>query len=254
MKLMHKYFAKTSFMGKPAFFLTKCHSTNDIASEMATKKSVKEGTVVYAIHQSAGRGQRGNTWESEPGKNLTFSVIFYPRFLDISDNFFLNIFTSLAIHDFLIDYIPENLSIKWPNDIMWAKGKISGILIENSIRSNRFEYSVIGIGLNVNQKKFKTRNAISMSQICDQEYNSEELLEHLFRSLENRYNQLKRLENEALYTDYISSLYWKDELHVFRTDEAFNGIIRGIDNSGRLIVETDRGINSYMFKEIEYLQ
>ncbi|MFC2125820.1 biotin--[acetyl-CoA-carboxylase] ligase [Bacteroidota bacterium] len=251
---MPKYFANTSFIGKPAFFLPKCHSTNDIASEMASKKSAKEGTLIYTNDQFLGRGQRGNTWKSQPGKNLTFSVIFHPGFLRISDHFLLNIFTSLALHDFLTVYTPENLKIKWPNDIMYGGSKIAGILIENSIRSNRFEYSAIGIGLNINQQEFQMENAISMLQICNQEFNIDEMLELLSMYLENRYNQLKSLTVKSLYRDYMSVMYWKDEIHVFRSNETFNGMIRGIDDSGRLMVETDHGVSSYMFKEIEYLR
>ena len=254
MKLMHKYFANTGFIGKPAFFLPKCHSTNDIASEMASKESAREGTLIYTNDQFLGRGQRGNTWLSQPGKNLTFSVIFHPGFIKISDHFLLNLFTSLALHDFLSVYIQDNIKIKWPNDIMYDRSKIAGILIENSIRSNRFEYSTIGIGLNINQREFQIGNAVSMSQICNQEFDIDEMLELLSGYMENRYNQLKRLDVKALLTDYMSVMYWKDEIHMFRSNETFNGMIRGIDDSGRLMVETDNGTNSYMFKEIEYLQ
>lgn len=254
MKLMHKNFAKTRFIGKPLYFLPNCHSTNDIASENAKNTSVKEGTLFYTDYQFKGRGQRGNTWESEHGKNITFSVVFRPDFLKVSDHFYLNIFTSLAIYDFLIEYIPEDLGIKWPNDIMWSMSKISGILIENSIRKGRFDYSVVGVGLNVNQQNFETRNAISMAKITSRKYDSEKTLEQLAGCMEIRYEQLRRLDIDNLYSDYIERLYWKDEVHVFRSDKIFNGIIRGINGSGKLMVETDHGINSYMFKEIEFIQ
>ena len=102
-------------------------------------------------------------------------------------------------------------------------------------------------------QEFQTENAVSLLQICGREYNPEELLELLSGNLEKRYVQLKRQDVKVLKTEYISKLYWKDEIHEFRSADTFNGIIRGIDESGRLMVETDQGIRSYLHKEIKYL-
>jgi len=241
------------FIGKTAIFLPKWPSTNDIASEKAAKKTTNEGTLIYTDHQISGRGQRGNSWESREGKNLTFSVIFRPGFLEISSHFFLNVFVSLAIYDFLSTYVPKGIKIKWPNDILCNDRKIAGILIENSIRGTSFTHAIAGIGLNVNQNAFITENAVSLSQICNREFDINNLLLLLCEHLEHRYKQLEGSGLEKLEKDYISRLYRINEVHTFKAEKTFRGKIRGIDETGRLIVETDEGLREFMFKEIEYL-
>lgn len=252
---MHKIFNKTLFIGKKAYYLPTCHSTNDMASVLIANKKPIDGTVIYADKQLAGKGQRGNRWESEEGKNLTFSVLLKVDFLDPSENFFLTLITSLAIHDLLTEYVREGLKIKWPNDIVCFKQKIAGILIENYIKQNVLEWSVLGIGLNVNQKEFSFQTATSLSSICNQEFDLEELLELLLQYLEKRYFQLKRQKYDELKSNYLERLYWKDEIHVFRSNEQyFNGRIVGVNESGRLKVETETGISLYNFKEIQFVR
>ena len=179
-------------------------------------------------------------------------MVFKPGFLEISRHFFLNVFVSLAICDFLSKYIPTYIKIKWPNDILYEDRKIAGILIENLIRNNNLMYAISGIGLNVNQRDFITENAVSMSEICNREFDINDLLAHLCMHLEHRYYQLKESGLEKLEKDYISRLYRINEVHLFKSEKAFYGRIRGIDDIGRLIVETDDGVREFMYKEIEY--
>ena len=131
---MRRTFSHTVFVGKQLLYLPECSSTNQVAQDLYVQRRIAEGDIVIAGHQTAGRGQRNNAWESAPGKNLTFSLFLVPDFLFASEQFFLNIFISLAIRDFLAEYLPDNVSIKWPNDLYYAEKKICGILIESNIK------------------------------------------------------------------------------------------------------------------------
>src|SRR5262249_40524297 len=116
--------------------------------ELASKSALPEGTVVITSNQYAGRGQRGNEWNSEPGMNLTFSVLLKPSSLSVKNQFFLTIIASLSVFDFLKEKQVGDLKIKWPNDILVYKKKICGMLIENSILGETINQSIIGVGLN----------------------------------------------------------------------------------------------------------
>ena len=121
-----------------------CHSTNDIAADLYKKNQLNVGTVVTTGHQISGRGQRGNSWEAAPGKNITCSIVFSPSFLELTENFYLNIFSSLGIVDYL-SKLDENFKIKWPNDIFFKNRKICGLLVENTIKGQAIASSILGI-------------------------------------------------------------------------------------------------------------
>ena len=252
---MHKIFNKTFFIGKKACYLPSCHSTNDVASTLIANESPIDGTVIYTSNQTAGKGQRGNRWESEEGKNLTFSVMLKTGFLDPSENFFLTRLTALAIHDLLTEYLREGLKIKWPNDIVCFDQKLAGILIENYIKQNKMGWSVLGIGLNVNQSRFSVPTATSLSMLCGQQFDLEELLALLLSCIERRYFQLKSQKYQELKNDYLERLYWKDEIHVFRTGaKYFNGRIIGVNEAGKLKVEKEEDTDFFDFKEIQFVR
>jgi BirA family biotin operon repressor/biotin-[acetyl-CoA-carboxylase] ligase len=242
-------------MGKNMIYVPECHSTNTLALELASQPSIIEGSVIITDHQTAGRGQRGNTWEAAKGKNLTFSVVLRPLFLPIKDQFFLNIFTSLAIHDFLRDKINAIIRIKWPNDILINNKKIGGILIENQIRASQVSITVVGIGLNVNQVDFNVGTATSLAALTGSEQGLSQLLEQLLQCLEARYLQLRQGNLNALREEYLQQLYWRGEDHVFTSGGiSIQGKITGIDESGRLAMDTVEGVRSFDIKEISYVQ
>ncbi|WP_017733335.1 biotin--[acetyl-CoA-carboxylase] ligase [Nafulsella turpanensis] len=253
---MNKIFAQTLFLGKNLIDLPECHSTNTIAAELLSRQSVAEGSVVTTDHQTAGRGQRGNSWEAAAGKNLTFSIILKPSFLHVQEQFSLNIITSLAIYDLLTELLPPGLSIKWPNDIYYYQQKLGGILIENTLKNTSLEWSVLGIGLNVNQTRFKDGKASSMAIIAGKDFARAAVLERLLLKLESRYLQLKAGGVAALRKEYLSRLYWLGEVHTFRSaGEDFNGKIIGIDKVGRLAVcLPDDEIRYFWIKEIEFIR
>ena len=130
-------------------------STNSYLKKLLNKESLDDLTVVVSKHQTQGRGRNGNVWSNKPSLNLAFSI--YKRFSDfeIDKKFMLNVISSISVYETLRKYNLLDLTIKWPNDIMTANKKISGILIENNIRGNSIKNSVIGIGININQSEFK---------------------------------------------------------------------------------------------------
>ena len=201
----------TLFIGQNTIKLDAVGSTNDYASELLSRglkrEKVFEGTVVYALSQRAGKGQRGKKWESEPFKNLTFSIVFYPSFLSAQEQFMLSKAVSLGICDYVSSVINKEAKIKWPNDIKVGNEKIAGILIENSIRNNEIMHSIVGIGLNVNQTGFGKNipNPTSLKLITGKNIDLEVCLGDLCSYLEARYLQLKSGKSKKINEDYEKS-------------------------------------------------
>lgn len=251
---MHKFFAKTLFVGKKVYFLPECHSTNEEAQLLLKREDIQEGTVVISSKQLKGRGQRGNEWESEPNKNLTCSVVLRPKFLQASEQFDLNIITSLAIVKTLRPILGTETKIKWPNDIYVRDKKIAGILIENSLRGVSIEHSVIGIGLNVNQIKFNYPIATSLANVTNQEHDIFNLAETILQNLENSYLKMKSLKKNELSQEYHSLLYKRNLTSLFKDSGGiFSGRITKVNQSGQLLIQTDEGSKAFDFKEVEFL-
>jgi BirA family biotin operon repressor/biotin-[acetyl-CoA-carboxylase] ligase len=253
---LYKIPANTVFLGKNIVFMPECHSTNSHALQLCQQSpSAPEGTVVITDNQTAGRGQRGNMWISDPGKNFTLSVILKPSFLLIRDQFFLTVFASLSIRDYLQEKGCTSIRIKWPNDIYVGSKKICGILIENIISGDRFSNVVIGIGLNVNQDEFSMDTATSLRQELEQWFDLPSELELLLACVEARYLKLRQNELESMMVEYLSLMYWRGEVHLFSSnDKDFEGTITGLDEVGRLKVLTNSGENSFEVKEINYIR
>ncbi|MFC2136865.1 biotin--[acetyl-CoA-carboxylase] ligase [Bacteroidota bacterium] len=241
---------------KDIIILESIDSTNNYAIEILKRKKLNEGTVIISHEQTKGKGQMGNYWESEPGKNLTFSMILYPDFLLAEKQFLITKVVSLALTDFLENHLTD-ITIKWPNDIYYKDFKIAGILIENAILNIKLKYSVVGIGININQMSFLSDlpNAISLSKITQKEYDLHELLIELKKHLNNRYTQMKESKKGKINNDYTSKLYRFETLSEFYSKGVtFKGIIRGTDETGKLRVELENGeIKSFDFKEIEFI-
>lgn len=234
------------------YHFDKLASTND----EAVKPSYAEGDIVWADVQSAGRGQRGHKWESREGENITFSAIFEPTFLPATKQFLLSEVVALAVVDAL-RYYGVGARIKWTNDIYVGDRKLAGILIEHKLSGINISRTIAGIGLNVNQLEFSADlpNPVSMRQITRLELDCREVLERVAEKLMERYEMLRRGEEQQLQADYHESLYRRDALHwYFLPDgKAFRGTIRGVEPSGALIVENEKGEQrSYLFKEIEF--
>lgn len=243
------------FTGENMIYKATCTSTNTLAMHLISNEAIPEGTVVITDHQSNGRGQRENSWISEPYKNLTFSLILYPTWLTIKESFYLTIITTIAIHEVLETYIRKDIFVKWPNDIYYQNKKIGGILIENLVNKNKVKASVIGIGLNVNQTKFNLPHASSLFLACGYEFNLSSLLVQLTGAIQTKYNQLYKEGPHLFKTAYLEKLYWINQPRIFQDQEGiFQGTIQGIDEIGRLLVRKENnGLSCYSCQEVKFI-
>ena len=252
---MYKIPATTTFLGKNLIFMPECHSTSDHLLLLCQEKPLLEGSLVITGHQTAGRGQRGNSWEAQPGKNLTFSFLLKPDFLPVTEQFYLTMVVSLGIRDLLTDKTGAKVHIKWPNDILIDQRKLCGILIENQIVGQRLTASIVGVGLNVNQQYFETLSATSMVLATGIQFDLPVMLEDLLGCIERRYLQLRRGAAADLRQEYLDALYLRDEKHRFHIgDSSFIGTIKGVDEIGRLNIDIEGQpmMQAFSVKEIRY--
>lgn len=253
---MYKIYPKTLFIGQIIKYLPSCQSTNDEASDMIVRADPAEGTIVVTDNQTAGRGQRGNHWEAQPNQNLTCSLILKPTFLLATEQFWLNMAVSVGLTDALLPLIGDTIRIKWPNDIYAGDRKLGGILIENTLHSYSLAWSVVGMGLNVNQTEFAYSTATSIQQLTPlpNGYDLPGLLRQICERTEQRYLQLRAGQREGLKTDYLNLLYRYEQEHPFQTDDGhtFPGTIVGVDMSGRLAIDEAGQIRYFGFKEIMF--
>lgn len=210
-------------------------------------------SVLAARRQTSGRGQRGNSWLSEPGANLTFSILLKPSSLAARDYMSITFLVAAAVRDYLVsEGIPAR--VKWPNDIYCGKRKICGMLIENGLEGSSIAYSVIGIGLNLNQVCFPESipNPTSMRLLTGREFSPEETLEKLLSFIDVR----TLAHAEKLRENYLRGLFQKDTACLYRdiaSGEEFTGIIRDVQDDGLLVMEREGKRHLYSFKEISYI-
>lgn len=228
-------------------------STNDEAAKIG----YVEGDVVCAECQTAGRGQRGHSWESGVGLNLTFSIVFEPRFLPPTKQFLLSEAVALGVRDMLSEYGIE-AQIKWTNDIYVGNQKIAGILIEHKLQSDGISRTVAGIGLNVNQMEFSSDlpNPVSMAQVSRRRFDRDNVLRTLIRCQISRYEQLRSGDEQRLQADYHHNLYRRDRLcwYALPDGSRFRGTILGVESTGALRIANELGQeHSYLFKEVEFV-
>ncbi|MGW8121239.1 biotin--[acetyl-CoA-carboxylase] ligase [Roseivirga echinicomitans] len=234
--------------------MPSCHSTNDIALQILKKPDTHEGLVVITDHQTAGRGQRGNDWKSGLGTNLTLSIVLKPSFLQASDQFYFNMVASLAVLRMLNKCAEgEDIKVKWPNDVLLKEKKVAGILIENTLQRSAIQWSVMGIGVNVNQQDLGIGKATSLFTVTNVVYELPVLFELLIESLEYYYLKLKFGKRDELKSEYLQHLFGFHEFRKYRGEHLFDGKIIDVAESGRLVMETNRGIQSFDFKEVEFL-
>ena len=236
--------------------IRETNSTNNYLKELLQTQNVDEGTVVWADFQSAGKGQRGNGWESEAGKNILFSIVLFPGFLKAGEQFILSQIVSLAVANCLQEYT-AGISIKWPNDIYWNEKKICGILLENTILEDNIGHSVAGIGININQENFRSDapNPVSLKQITNRDYNLEEILKTVVDNINVYYQQIKIGKTDSLIKQYKESLFRKDGYHLYNDGISnFLARIQDVDSSGILILKTKEGEERHFaFKEVKYI-
>lgn len=230
-------------------------STNSYLKKLLTKESLDDLTVVISKHQTKGKGRNGNIWANDASLNLAFSI--YKRFnrLNINNKFILNLISSIAVFHLLNENKLNKLTIKWPNDIMSENKKISGILIENSVKGNFINHSVIGVGINVNQRKFKNLpNATSMFIETGREFSLDSLASRLGEIFSKNFLQYEKNEG-ALLKYYNNQLFLKntDSNFITKDGKRFSGKITRINKNGELVImKADNREVNYTENEIRF--
>lgn len=237
--------------------LSATDSTNAYLKGLMQIRKLEDFTVVSADAQLKGRGQMGTSWLSEPGKNLTFSVLKKFKGMLVEDQFRINICVSLAIFATLAPLNVPDLKIKWPNDIMSGRSKICGILIENVLSGQYIHSSVIGIGLNVNQLNFQNLpNVSSLKLLLGPTFNLEELIYGIVRHLTDFLSNIGEGQYDDLYNRYESHLFRREKPSTFKDREGqmFMGFIKGVSASGKLLIHMeDDVLKEFDLKEVKLL-
>lgn len=240
--------------------LAETKSTNTYLKRMAAL--LPSGTVIYTYRQTAGRGQKGNSWESEDGKNLTFSMLLKHPGIEAKRQFYMSEAVSLAVAEMLSHYT-EDISIKWPNDVYWADCKMCGMLIENSLDADGgIEYSIPGVGININQERFLSDapNPVSLKNVTDRDYDLEALLHEVCERIEAECSMLAhatQAQLDALHRRYLDRLYRNDgQLHTWELPDGsrFQASIAGVAPDGMFTLQRPDGTQaSYAFKQVKHV-
>ncbi len=236
--------------------LNAINSTNDYLKGLLAQRYVENFTVVAAENQTQGRGQMGAKWDAEPGKNLTFSVLVKDLLLKIEEIFALNAAVALSIVQSLEEFVKKDIYIKWPNDILAGNYKIGGVLIENSIRNDGEIYSVIGIGLNVNQVDFEgLPKASSLAVVAGKPFEKNEIMMSITDNLRRNVSRILNKDTEMIWKMYHDRLFKKDIPMTFEKEgRRFMGIIKSVTQNGNLLVQMeDDQMVSFGLKEVAML-
>ena len=233
-------------------------STNTYLSRLAA--TLPGGTVIYTPSQTAGRGQKGNSWESEDGKNLTFSLLLKRPPVKARDQFYLSEAASLAVVEAMTAEAGDGFSVKWPNDVYWHDKKVCGMLIENSLDGSDIATSIIGIGLNVNQERFLSDapNPVSLINITGHEHDLTTLLKRVCSRIEELVDTLADdSARQDLHSRYMAALYRNDgQRHPYEdaAGHRFMASVAGIAPDGTLSLRHEDGtVHDYLFKEVKHI-
>lgn len=243
-----------SIIGNQIFKFDEIASTNDMMRDLSEKKIANHGAIILSKFQTKGRGQLENTWESEEGKNLLFSMYLKPKSVSATEQVYINLFACLSVFDFINNKFPDRTKIKWPNDIYVDDKKIAGILIENNVLGNSIKSSIIGLGINVNQQQFSTKNATSFFLLSAKCTDLNDSLSEIISCFNLRFEQLSLQLKNKLMDDYLNVLYKKnvDALY-YINNKIVEGKIIGIDLFGRLKLLVDNEVKLFSLKEISYV-
>ena len=235
-------------------------STNTYLRELKGGDSEYDYEVAVADFQTAGRGQKGNTWESEQGKNLLFSILAHPDNIKVQEQFYISEAIALAVSDSVINALgtefADGVSVKWSNDIYWKDCKMAGILIENTLQGDRILDTVVGVGLDVNQEVFLSDapNPVSLKNIAGRDFDRDALLSDIvdrFIGYMEAGTDLRHKTDEL----YLSRLYRREGFYEFRDENGvFEACIEGIRPDGCLMLQTIGGEHRvYEFKQVQFI-
>lgn len=241
--------------------LSAISSTNDYLLGLNTEEEV----CVRTDYQSAGKGMGTNTWESEAGKNLLFSILVHPSWLSVSEQYLLSMAEAISIHDVLTEILrpimgedaTDNLTIKWPNDIYWEDKKLSGTRIDGNIKGGVLQDLIIGTGINVNQQQFfgDAPNPVSLYQITGKEHDNDEILNKILAYFAKYQDALKQGDKEKIVSEYHERLYRRTGIHRYEdSNGTFDAEIVRVDTNGIMTLRrTDGTLSDYEFKEVRFV-
>jgi len=224
-------------IGQTLFSLNSVDSTNNYAMAQLHAGMAKHGQVYLAREQTAGRGQRGKAWVTEPGQNIIFTAVLQPAPIPYTHQFYLSACISLACYDLLNPLTAENIKIKWPNDIYWCDRKAGGILIENVLQGNDWKFAVAGIGLNINQTSFpELSRAVSLRQITGKLWDIRALVTTLCERMESRYQALVVGKYDQILREYNDVLYKAGKpVRLKKQNVLFEAVIKEVNADGKMI-------------------
>jgi BirA family biotin operon repressor/biotin-[acetyl-CoA-carboxylase] ligase len=241
------------YIGNSFTVLQFVDSSNNFAMAKVREGLAFHGNVFFAYVQTAGKGQRGKKWETEPGQNITMSIVMEP-FLRPPKQFELSVCIACACVDFLKQYSGDCF-IKWPNDLYWLTKKVGGILIENIIQDNEWKSAIVGIGMNINQTQFPEHlpNPVSLRQITGISFSSLDLARELCRNIETRYNQLRSSGFMDLLGNYNENLFKKNQVvRLKQGNKVFSTRVLGATSFGQL--HTRDSVDRFFdFGEVEWM-
>lgn len=250
---------ETLFIGQNEIFLPEVNSTNSYAIELLKNVNQAEGTIVYTFNQTQGRGQRGNSWMSQPGQNLAISIVLKPHFLALKNLHFMYVVSALAVHDVMTQILNNSqfdIKIKWPNDILVNGKKIAGILNENILQNTKLNYCVTGIGVNINQSDLSDLPAAtSLYLLTSERHDPKIIISKLCSAFEKFYMLLKKEHYSVLLELYYKNLYKINEFSSFKVNDTIVSLkVNGINSSGLLHL-TDKDHKDLFFdvKEIQWV-
>ncbi len=244
-------------MPRDGFFkiLDTVDSTNNYAMAKVHAGMASHGMVWFTHEQTAGKGQRGKSWEIEPGKNIAMSLVLQLEELNAKQQFHLSAAVALACFEFFSGYAGEDTKIKWPNDLFWCDRKAGGVLIENIFHGKEWRWAIAGIGININQTSFDSsiKNPVSLKQITGKEFDTIALAKELYTLLMEKISGLNAGSSEKILEDYNKHIYKLNKNVVLKKDDVnFETVIKGVSSQGMLLTvdATDR---QFDFGEVEWV-
>jgi BirA family biotin operon repressor/biotin-[acetyl-CoA-carboxylase] ligase len=232
-------------IGSPFIILPEVDSTNRYARKQIDTKMAEHGAAYFAHHQLEGKGRMGKKWNSEAGKNMLLSIVVNTSSHQNSSLAQLNQWVSVACYDFFCRYAGEETRIKWPNDVYWRDRKAGGILIENTWRGEKWNWAIIGIGLNINQSHFEDGigQPVSLQQITGKVHQPVELAKELCSCLETRYQQWANQQAPEILEAYNQHLYKKNQWVTFAINgKKLTGMPIAVNMAGELTIKDEKGL------------
>jgi len=244
-------------MPEDRFFkiLDTVDSTNNYAMARVQAGMASHGMAWLAHEQTAGKGQRGKGWETQPGKNIAMSIVFQPEFLDARQQFYLSATIALVCFEFFSGYAGDETKIKWPNDLFWRDRKAGGVLIENVFHGKKWKWAIVGIGININQVNFgkAVKNPVSLKQITGKEFDTVALAKELYALLMKKVPELTAKSFDKILEDYNTHLYKLNKNVLLKKEGSiFETVIKAVSAEGKLLT-VDAADREFDFGEVEWV-